>query len=196
MILGSSDPSVWLNSVISRALEVEGLTSRNDLLWLASNAAASLIGICDIGTFFGRTSTLFCHASPDTVPVDTIDNWEHVEEPRYGRVLPHNLQKGFRKNCRSLLQRGRLKHYENFRDVPEENRYDLVFIDGPKTYWGMQHAIKWAWERTVPGGVICGHDNNPPFYNVMEAVQDMGLPHARPDATTIWTIRRFDVPKA
>lgn len=75
----------------------------------------------------------------------------------------------------------------------QEGTFDFVFIDGDHTWDGVYTDI-WAWGRTVNNdtGWVIGHDYNPRFPDVINAV-DQVFPGRKLLGNDIWAARRADM---
>lgn len=54
----------------------------------------------------------------------------------------------------------------------EDNSLDFIYIDGDHGYEGAKIDLQNAFYKVKNGGLICGHDYNPPFLGVMDAVDE------------------------
>lgn len=189
---------------ISRALQIEGWTSEDELRWLAEQA--QLTGpsskIIEVGVFLGRSalaladnsdwgSVIYCvdpYASYNDEGVQKTveaDSWDGVyEQARHNLYYPYgNLETS---NRVVFFREPSARAALRFRD----HTIDMVFIDGDHSYRSVLNDIT-AWERAVkPGGLICGHD-----YNVHPGVKlavDESFSYGRIKfpVGSIWAVRK------
>lgn len=81
--------------------------------------------------------------------LDTVGEFEVVQDTRKGELIPENL----RERITFIAQDSAL-----FDPTPYENSMDLVFVDGAHTAEYVQNDSEKGWRMLRPGGVICWHD--------------------------------------
>lgn len=188
---------------ISRALQIEGWTSEDELRWLAEQARflSHSSRVVEVGVFLGRSavalidnacvaSVVYCVDPYDTYSDEGVEkalesgSWDDVCEQAKCNLYPTHS------NCfeakvvffRELSTRAALRFLDH--------SIDMIFIDGDHSYTAVIADIT-AWERTIkPGGLICGHD-----YNVHPGVKqavDESFPFGRIKfpVGSIWAVRK------
>jgi MMP 1-O-methyltransferase len=173
---------------IERAIATIGWMSEVELAYLADTASKSNV-IVEVGSWKGRsTLALACNTSGTVYAVDT---WKGTEQ-QGDELAQHEegwLLEEFKRNTTGLdnivICEGpsmeMAKRYEGL-------LIDMLFIDGYHTYEGVRDDIL-SWSPMVrPGGVICGHDYIPPYWDgLLKAVHELVPKFRVVPNTTIWT---------
>lgn len=174
---------------VSRALAVDGWMTGEELNYLAEMASASRL-VCEVGSWMGRSTCAI--AANIQGAVWAVDTWrgsaEHVStlanKPSgwlYERFLTNT--KGLPAipimlpslEAAALLQRCGVKA-------------DMIFIDANHTYDSVKADIQAWMPLLVEGGIICGHDYDPPNWMGIKRAVDECMPKFRiVPGTTIWS---------
>lgn len=183
--------------LIDRALQIEGWTTKEELVWLHAYAR-DRNSVMEIGSWGGRSAMALRSAKFLTC----IDHWQG--DPRIQHYLGSKFtsecqqkEREFTKNHEDGIANGFVKiinadtHTANGAfDVMDfykkHHRPSMVFIDGSHDYEGARHDIRLAMEVSRPGALICGHD----YYEkempgLVEAITEL-LPHYTVGAGTLW----------
>lgn len=187
------DQSVRITQAVARALEVPGLIRHQELGTMAMMAAGMRGAILDLGTFCGRSAVLFDEISGDDCSVYTVDDNSMQTVDYLPDMTPTKILA-----ARDMALKGRhrvtwhedLESVEKLAHVNDHDRFALCFIDASKTYSVVSAHIRWCWKRLAPGGILLGHDFQPPFYQVMEAVDNTGMPFIKVEGATLWMLRK------
>jgi SAM-dependent methyltransferase len=175
---------------IERALEVTGWMSEPELTYLAEAASKSQT-IVEIGSWKGRsTLALACNAPGMVYAVDT---WKGTEQQgdELAQHEPGWLLEEFKRNTSGIANivicQGPSVEVSKWPSMAGLS-VDMIFIDGYHTYEGVRDDIL-SWSSMLrPGGILCGHDYVPPYWDgLLKAVHEL-VPRFRvvPN-TTIWT---------
>lgn len=155
-----------------KAFAVPGLTTDEDLQWLAIRAAGRQV-IVEIGAFQGRSTRAIADANERGI-VYSIDNWD--SELSDGRSDP-STRAAFRRNCSDLLSSGRVVpiEWDSQRGLPPALHglsVDMLWIDGDHSYQAVASDIRTFAPLVRAGGLICGHDYCVWHPEVMRAVDE------------------------
>lgn len=162
----------------------------NELNWLAEQASKHKL-ICEIGSWKGSSTRALADNTSGTVyAVDTFmgdiytrEDWEFRGNP------PEWLYTEFIKNTSDLknLVVVKMLSVDAAKEL-KDLRFDMIFIDAEHTYESVKSDIL-AWKPLLAdGGLLCGHDFEPGFPGVIQAVQEL-LPNAKATgAGTIWAV--------
>jgi hypothetical protein len=171
---------------IERAINTCGWMSEVELAYLAECASKSRC-IVEIGSWKGRSTLALACNTPGIVYA--VDTWKGTEQQ--GDELAQHpegwLLEEFKRNTAGL---DNIVICEG-PSVEMAARYaglevDMLFIDGYHTYEGVRSDIL-AWRPMLrPGGILCGHDYIPPYWEgLLRAVREL-VPKFRV-IDTIWT---------
>lgn len=176
---------------ISRSLAIQGWMGDEELRWLAEQASTRT-RVAEIGCWLGRsTVALAQHVNGWVTAVDTWRGSPEHEEMLRGK--PDDwLQEEFIRNITGL---GNVYVFQmesvaaaRFLRKTFNIKYDMVFLDAGHDRDSIRADIR-AWRgMLVPGGLLCGHDYQPSWPDVVEAVNEL-LPGAEKipgDRNTIW----------
>lgn len=155
--------------MIERALQIPGLTSDDDVRWLAEHASAHM-AILEIGGFKGRSTRALADATSGVVFV--IDDWNNSivgHADGAARAL-------FHRNLGDVLGSKVFAFEQNSQDgIPSAlhvRAFDMLWVDGNHTYEAVSSDLRTFGPLVIPGGLICGHDYNVWHPDVMRAVDD------------------------
>jgi predicted O-methyltransferase YrrM len=144
---------------INKALQIEGMMSEEELLWIATEAA-KYKRIVELGSYFGRSTRAIADNTKGRVIA--IDNWMGPKERLMNysdRILIFDK---FKQNLEDLLQNGKVTTYrEDFGVLPQitfNRPPDMIFLDGDHSYDAVIRDINWAISVMRDGGLLCGHD--------------------------------------
>lgn len=189
---------------ISRALQIEGWMSEDELRWLAEQA--QLTGpsskIVEVGVFLGRSALALADNSDWESVIYCVDPYTNYSDEGVEKAIEGGAWDDVYEQAKSNL-------YFPYGNLESANRVvffrehshraalrfhdcaiDMLFIDGDHSYLSVFNDIAY-WERTIkPGGLICGHD-----YNVHPGVKqavDESFSYGRIKfpAGSIWAVRK------
>lgn len=173
---------------ISKALQIPGWMSHGELLWLAKRAS-ECERIVEFGSFHGRSTRALADNIKDGGRIWAVDPWSG-DYP--GIIPPVNTfcMPEFISNLSDHVSSGRvipIRAYSHDFFLPE--KVDMVFIDGDHRFMPVIRDIVKARSLIADDGIICGHDYNQPFPEVVDAVNKMFSDVEVED--TIWWTRKF-----
>lgn len=152
-----------------RALAIPGLTSDDDVRWLAAQAAGRDV-IVEIGSFKGRSTRALADACPGVVYA--IDDWNAT-------LCGHadtGARAAFHANLADLLGTKVIAFEHNSQlGIPAALRtvaVDMLWIDGDHSYAAVRSDIGCFGPLVRPGGLICGHDYSVHRPEVVRAVDE------------------------
>lgn len=181
---------------ISKALEIPGWMSAQELTWLAEQAQTHR-AIVEIGSYLGRSTRVLGDHTPGRVVA--IDDWKG---PRDIECDKTNLLKKFFSNVKDLIGADKVLYlkrdhgdfpldilaYAKLVDMVDYQGIDMVFIDGDHEYENVKRDIIF-WKNTIaPYGVLCGHD----FHycsGVRQAVEELLPSYSLVPGTDIWRVQ-------
>ncbi len=140
-----------------KALTIPGLTTDDDVRWLAKQAATHKT-IIEIGPFKGRSTRALADATQGIVYA--LDNWNANEND--GR--PDTAARAaFYRNCRDLIVANKVMAFEHDSQagLPEGLRgvkADMLWVDGEHTYQAVRSDLATFAPLVRKGGLVCGHD--------------------------------------
>jgi predicted O-methyltransferase YrrM len=173
---------------IERAQATPGWMSDAELTYLAECAGKST-AIVEIGSWKGRsTLALACNTSGTVYAVDT---WKGTEQQgdELAQHEPGWLLTEFKRNTAGLdnivICEGPSVEMAK---LHMGLTLDMIFIDGYHTYEGVRDDIL-SWTPMLrPGGILCGHDYVPPYWDgLLKAVHELAPRFRVVPNTTIWT---------
>lgn len=166
---------------ISKALEIPGWMTEDELRWLAERAAEHHI-IAEVGVFCGRTTKALA-TNPNNLII-AYDIWQpsqsnmnsvlESDKEAYEFFKQHlHYETEFFTNLRDELINEqvftRLAPFSRY-----SRKYDMIFIDADHRYEYVKDDILHALKSIAPGGLICGHDYGDPHWpDVKQAVDDV-----------------------
>lgn len=177
---------------LTRALATEGWMTDLELTYLARSAQHSH-QIVEIGAWMGRSTCALATNAPVGASVWVVDTWQG--SPEHQNMLRERpagwLQQQFTSNTAGLpvipvrmasVDAARLRSHL---PLPPP---DLIFIDGGHDYDSIRADIA-AWlPLLAPGGILCGHDYDPPHWmGVKQAVEECVPNFHVVSGTSIWT---------
>jgi len=188
---------------------IPGWASKDDLETIEKLANGVPEGglIVEVGSFLGRTAAAWALSAPFAA-VMCIDLWHDLpvsEEriPTLSGSIPsgaaHSLDlfKHYTRNCGNIIA----MQMNSLIALPRlEESADIVFIDGfhsdPVVTMDVYNAI----QAVKPGGIVCGHDFDLKYPDVIRAVhrqcQMDGLTlEFGPTGSSIWIIRNVGIQK-
>ena len=174
---------------ISKATNVNGWMLPEELTYLAQAANKSTC-IAEIGAWKGR-STVAMAANTGGV-IHTVDTWKGSNEPEHINELKSHgedwLIEQFKKNVEGYnVIPHQMTSLQAARMFAEQGlTFDMIFIDASHDYENVKNDIL-AWAPLLTeGGIFCGHDYNPGWPGVRQAV-DENISNFRVAAGAIWT---------
>ncbi len=186
-------------SGISRALDIDGWMDEFELDWLAQEARTHHL-IVEVGSYKGRSTRALADNCPGVVYA--FDDWHGPREALFigGERIEtdfSSLFEEFRHNCEDLIDKDKVRliigdHSQtsvipiDFLQGSDDERPDMVFIDGGHDYDEVKRDIMIWQSRLRPGGLLCGHDAS--WDGVFRAVNEIGLPWEIGTFTDIWRV--------
>lgn len=157
--------------VISKALDIPGFMSKDELVWLAF-LATQCHKIVEIGSYLGRSTRALADNTPGFVLA--IDDWFGPRDVNISATSRELLYSRFLKNTDDLIQSEKLivlrERYERLHEIALNFQPDMVFIDGDHSYLSVRRDILWSLKLLNGKGIICGHDAD--YKPVLKAVDD------------------------
>ena len=179
--------STTCNTNISRAQEIDGFISNDELHWLAEEASKHKI-IIEVGSWHGRSSRSIADNMSTSSVLYCVDHWLGSEAERDTHHQSATLKDGdhaiieFSANLFDYIQKGRVialrMSSKNAVELLQKQgiKAGMIFIDAGHTYEEVKEDIT-AWLPLVmEGGTICGHDyyhENNMWPGVQQAVDDI-----------------------
>jgi len=139
--------------------------------------------IVEVGSLFGRSSVCFALSAPEVTVycIDTFTDSDWIcninindinnvnKYPVFGQI--YNTKKEFLKNTKNIPNIVQIQGHSPHQIIYEDGEIDMFFLDA-------EHLNPNDWDNLcywVPlvksGGIICGHDYNLQFPNVIQNVQ-------------------------
>jgi predicted O-methyltransferase YrrM len=175
---------------ISHALTVEGWMGELELSYLADLASRSS-NVAEVGSWMGRSTSALA-ANVGSGLVVAVDTWRGSAEHAVTLAARSDgwLLSEFRRNTKGLpVMPVPLPSLDAaFLLAKTTMRFDLIFVDANHSYEAVKADIL-AWTPLLAdGGILCGHDYDPPNWMGVKQAVDECVPRFRvvPN-TTIWT---------
>ncbi len=159
---------------ITKALDIPGWMTEQELTWLAERAAESLC-ILEIGSWRGRsTRALADHTSGVVFAIDTwrdsaigFPGWWTKKESPQAYLQKDWLWNEFRVNLIDKIGTKvvplRMNSAQAYDLLSRRGIFfDMIFIDGDHTAVGVHHDISRFQRLLRSGGILSGHDFNDP----------------------------------
>ena len=169
---------------IDIANSITGFMYDVELAWLATQAT-NRYRIVEIGSWVGRSTRALADNTKGVVTA--VDTWDGMDttvtdQRAYDSVLvgkPEDwLLNQFKNNMRGL-KNVRIMQMTSLEAAVALKRetFDMIFIDGSHNYEAVKADIL-AWQPLLAkGGLLCGHDYEPQFTGLIQAVREL-LPNA------------------
>jgi hypothetical protein len=169
---------------IDIANSITGFMYDVELAWLATQAT-NRYRIVEIGSWVGRSTRALADNTKGVVTA--VDTWDGMDttvtdQRAYDSVLvgkPEDwLLNQFKNNMRGL-KNVRIMQMTSLEAAVALKRetFDMIFIDGSHNYEAVKADIL-AWQPLLAkGGLLCGHDYEPQFPGLIQAVREL-LPNA------------------
>lgn len=164
---------------LTRALAVPGWMERDELAWLADQAARASV-VVEVGAWQGRSTRALADHCPGVVYA--VDSWNGPCLTDAGDVHPFqaDVYDHFVAHLGDLMEAGRVVAVRepSAMALPRLRLQlgavaDLIFIDGDHRYIACAADIAAALPLLRPGGILCGHDfTNPDWPGVGQAVRE------------------------
>jgi len=167
------------------AEQIDGSMSREELTWLAGNAARHH-RIVEIGSWAGRSAKVMANATPGVLRA--VDRWDGRED----------LFEAFQRNLAGEIKAGKLIPMRAWSlDAATEleqmgETFDMIFIDADHAEDAVRKDFAAWWPLLTPGGLMCGHDYHPREPGVIRAVDGL-LRGGFARCDTIWHFRKIAV---
>jgi hypothetical protein len=157
---------------VAWAEKIPGWMGHDELTWLAIQSSTRS-SIVEFGSFKGRSAKALASTPGKLYCVDQFnhDNTER-EFPRY---MSADIQS-------KRVEMVRCKTWQADRWLRDRKiRPDMIFIDAGHDWRSVRDDIRMCQDLIAPGGLLCGHDFNPPEFPgvclaVKELVPDYQLP--------------------
>lgn len=184
---------------LERALATAGWMSPEQLEYIAHCASKSLT-YAEIGCWRGRSARAIADNLPDGGVLFAVDTWaDHAHGiPDYWTATdpsdlwshPDWLYRLFLTHLDEHLGRKvfalRTDSVSAARVLAGIKKFDTIFIDAGHTYEEVKADIL-AWQPLLAeGGIMAGHDYDPDWPGVIQAVREL-VPNHRVVAGAIWT---------
>lgn len=190
-----------IDQAVDAALQIQGWKTRDELVWMAQNARRSKM-VLDVGCWRGRTTKLMSSVMRGYGQVIAVD---HLQAPYTGETARNEIiqREGqlriitdFMGNLYEELHGGKV--YGIFLDGDEArkavasflggSKVDFAWIDGDHDYKDVVADIQAYRPLMAPGSVFAGHDYEPAFPGVVQAVNDL-CPDFERGPGTAWFCR-------
>jgi predicted O-methyltransferase YrrM len=159
---------------IERALATHGFMLESELTYIAECAAKSKC-IAEVGCYMGRSGRAWSDNTSGVV--FCVDTWRDGGEPNFDQNLAdcQNV-------CKVQMDSRRAAKFFQLAGVT----FDCIFLDADHDYENI-HADIMAWKPLLrEGGILAGHDYQPPFPGVIQAVKEL-VPNFSLIGGSIWT---------
>ena len=163
---------------ISKALQIEGWMSFNELTWLAQQAKQSS-RILEVGSYKGRSARALADNTAGVVYC--IDPWEPVyynDDSSINTDIHPDVLTEFIHNLEDVISHVKvIPHKQKFSEFYTTIKFDMIFLDGDHRYRELKYDIEHALAILQPNGLLCGHDYNMPgLPSVKRAVDELLSP--------------------
>lgn len=135
--------------------------------------------IVEIGAYTGQSTTMFADIVKQVITIDPfLNGYADGDLAARSADLPTTVYQKFLERTTPYTN---IKHIKKTSDdaIEELNdlQVDLVYIDGAHTYEQVVKDINNYRRIVKPGGLLCGHDYEPSFQGVIDAVNEsIGTP--------------------
>lgn len=157
---------------LDKALKLDGWMSELELQFLAETAAKSEV-VFEIGCYCGRSTRAM--ADNSNARIYSIDPWDADCWNEVGVAFKTSASTYtvFYANLYAYIKSGRvIPCLSKWTDYKPVEKADFIFIDGDHRYSSVRADIDKALEWIKPGGVIAGHDFEPTWVGVVQAVEE------------------------
>jgi predicted O-methyltransferase YrrM len=149
--------------------------------------------VAEIGVWRGHTTIVLLKYLPTIKFYHLVDPWESYKDYEESG----DNKAGTNLSVAKLICEDRLYQYSNklvwhqafsSEAVKEMDNYsiDLVFIDANHAYEYVKNDIKNWWPKVRRGGIISGHDYQPHFPGVCQAVDEVFKVHINVGVDSVW----------
>jgi hypothetical protein len=178
---------------ITEALKIDGWMQPRELRWLAEHASTKT-NILEVGSFLGRSTRALAENTKGKVVA--VDTWNISDIPKGSRneaieSLDNKpvdyIYDQFRTNMLGLdnVHVIRMKSTDAAKTIPDDLKFDMIFIDADHTYEGCKADIETWKPKLKDGGMICGHDYS--WEGVGKALSEL-LPSAERAQGDLWYV--------
>ena len=184
------NPHKDLDPRIHSAMAINGWMDPLELQWLADQASKHT-NIIELGSWRGRSSRCLAENTKGHLTcVDPWDasNWLVATQYPDKQPEPDFIWDEFRMNMIGLDNVGamRMSSLEASTQIPAGLKFDMIFIDAEHDYANVTADIN-AWrQHLAPGGLLCGHDYDESWPDVVKAVDELLPASQRVPKTNIW----------
>lgn len=178
-------------------LQIQGWKTVEELVWLARHAEKSHL-VIDVGCWRGRTTKIMAAVCPGVVVA--VD---HLRAPYTGETARNEILKksldleiysSFLSNLHDEMRNSKVVcvHadgegvYEPVLQFLNGRKVDMAWIDGDHGYADAKRDILTYGAMVRPGGLLCGHDYEPAFPGVVQAVEEFCPGFQRGPGTSWW----------
>lgn len=186
-------------------LSIAGWMTEYELQQIEALASRVPVGgrMIEVGSFHGRSSWVWSKSVPDGVTVHCIDPWDNsLVRESYIRTLEGVIppKRRVRMSLESFLDNTKdcdnitFTHGFSGDVLPTlpRNHYDLIFLDGCHENPVFGEDVRQAVPLLKSGGILCGHDFQPGFPDIMAEITTLAETFNRPilftPPSTIWSI--------
>jgi len=175
-----------IEDAIDQGMAIQGWKTREELAWLAEHASRAKF-ILDVGCWRGQTTKVMAAVCRGTViAVDHVSGCYSGDVGR-NEILkgetPWDIMQDFLGNLEAEMHDLRVFGiFENgepartaVRELMGQARFDFAWLDGDHEYGDVRADILAYRALMAPGGVLAGHDYDPSFPGVVQAVDDLCL---------------------
>ena len=71
-----------------------------------------------------------------------------------------------------------------------DGTFDLIFVDGDRTYDAVKKDLELYWPKVKSGGILVGHGYTVQFPEVIQAVKEWGIPYSAFYGTSLFYARK------
>ena len=165
---------------VAMAERISGWMGHDELAWLAARASERQV-IVELGSYKGRSAKALA-ATPGKLYC--VDQFNHDNTDReFTRHLSPEIQA-------KKVEMVRCRTWKADRWLRDRQvKPDMIFIDAGHDWRTVREDVRMCQDLLAPGGLLCGHDFNPPEFPgvclaVKELVPDYELPLG--SAGSIW----------
>lgn len=162
--------------------DIDGWMWQHELAWIAEQAKTCM-RVAEIGCYRGRSTKAWATNVPPGGVVYAIDTW-----------TISGIRKSFEFNLQPEIAAKRVLMVQDrseaaFEWLNDGRKFDAVFIDGDHSFDAVQRDIVLYSLALRPGGLMCGHDYDNPYYpGVTRAVKSL-IPQVQRGPGLIWWTR-------
>ena len=151
----------------------------------------SEMNIVEIGAYVGQSTVIFAENVNKVISIDPfVNDYDPNDGTCHAADLPTIVYQEFQKNITpySNIEHIRKTSDDAIHDL-QGQQFDLIYIDGVHTYDQVKKDIENYRKILKPGGLMCGHDYDPYWQGVMDAINEA---FGKPDlkfADSTWVVQ-------